>query len=154
MIYRVEEALDVGVHHVRVTGFQSAVYHFQGSGAAFSGPKPVAARAECRFEHRLQHLEHCLLHDPVADCRNTKRPHAAPAFGDQLATYRMRPVRLGAQILVQSRQTFLGLAAERLDGRAVGSASPVVFPNTLPGRRQVARQKHFVNQRVPLLLSC
>ena len=88
VIHSVEEFLEVEVHDPTVTAGQVRLRcrHCMVGGPA--RPETVAVVGEGRVEHRLQHLEHRLLDEPVEHRGNAQLAHAPAGFRNLDAFHR------------------------------------------------------------------
>src|SRR5689334_20485862 len=132
MIDRVEERAYVGIYYPGIPTPNGLLYHLQGGRATASRPKAVTAVAEYSLEDRFEHLAECLLHDPISNGGNTKRPLPSCALGNEGPSYRNRTVGLLAQVQAQLLQPISHVTGELLDSDLIDPCRAVVFGHLLP----------------------
>ena len=105
MMDSIEELGQIEIHNRLVAGLKVLFRLGDGRVRTALGTEPVAAGVEGRLEHRLQNLEHGLLHDAVHDVGDAETPLPASGLRDEdptdvagsIASLQQRTVQMGNQ---------------------------------------------------------
>jgi hypothetical protein len=151
----VEEFRQVHVHHhalarlhVRPRGLDRIV-------RTPAGPKPVAVFAEGGVDQGLQHLQQCLLDQPIQHRGDAQLALAPVRFGNHHLAHRLGPVRARQQRLARLRPTRAQQLGGLLDVESVHPGRALVGLDALPRRLQVlSRQRRFQQGASPRLRPC
>ena len=146
---RIEVALQIGVHHEAVAGFDEAIDDPQRILGAASRPEAEARRVEPRVQNWLQHEFDRGLGDAVLDRGNPQRPHSAIPFRDLHAPDRRRTVISRPQRSRQLRQILVGVRREPFDALPINARRAAVGSDFRPSRRQRRRCVDLVHHTIP-----
>lgn len=132
---RVEVALDVHVHDMRVPCLKQFFHTSQRVLATASGAEPVAVFGEAVFEDWLDGHSHRCLHHAVGDRRNTQRSllRAARLFNPHPFD-RLGLIGALLQLLIHGEQPALAVYCEAPYRDAVHAACPCVDPHLFPSQ--------------------
>ena len=122
----VEEVLQVDVDHPCSTFFQIRTRLPYRRVATAPGSEPMAARMKRRFELRLQHLPHRLLHHPVDHIGNTQSPMTSACLGNPHPPNIAGNVATRQQGLSQHRQQHRQMHTHLFDALSVRTRRPLV----------------------------
>src|SRR5262245_30968029 len=104
MMDSIEELGEIEIHDRPATGFEMLPCFGDGRRRTALRPEPVAAGVEGRLEHRLQNLEHGLLHDAVHDVWDAQTPLPASGLRNEHPTDVAGPVASLQQRTAQAGQ--------------------------------------------------
>jgi hypothetical protein len=92
----------------------------------------------------LQHLQQCLLDQPIRDRRDAKLALAAVRFRDHYPSYRTRPVRPPQQVLADRRPRRNEVASSLFNVQTIHTGRAFVAFDSFPRLPQVlSRQRRL-----------
>ena len=109
-------------------------------------PKAVAVLAEGGVQNWLQHLQQCLLDQPIRQRRNTECPHPALRLGDVHPTNCLRDVRPRQQLGLDRWPVLLKVGFERQPVDPIDPGCALVPYHSLIRRPKVAAFAHGFHQ--------
>src|SRR5471032_1521388 len=105
--------------------------------------------AEGRVQNRLQHLQQCLLDQPIRHRRDAKLALTSLRFRDRYSPYRTRPVRPLLQLLTNRGPRRYQVSGGLIYIQTVYTSSSFVCPYPLKRPLQVLSRQHRFQQRRP-----
>ena len=149
---RVEVALDVHVHDVRVPCAKQFFHAPQRIFTSAPGAESVAVCGETVFENGLYDHSHRCLHHAVGDCRDAQRPlFRAARFFDPHPFDWFGLIGVSLQLLFHGEQPTLAVFAETIYRDAVHAAGPCVELHFFPSQFKGSFRPDFVDQTEPLV---
>jgi hypothetical protein len=103
VIDAIKEFLQIDINHNLSARLDVALCRENRVVGAPARPKAVAVCAEGWVKYRLQHLQQCLLDQPIRDRRDAQLALAAVRFRDRYPSYRTGPVPPLPQLVADRR---------------------------------------------------
>jgi hypothetical protein len=142
----IEELGQIEIHDRPVAGFEVLLCLGDGRHRTAPRPEPVTAGVEGRLEHRLQHLEHGLLHDPVDHVGDAEAPLPASGLRDEHPTDITGPVAPLQQRTTQPREKRRRLRLRLLDRLSVETRCALVAHHVDERQSQIGLRRHLFQQ--------
>ncbi len=146
MMDSIEELGEIEIHNRPVTGFEMLLCLGDGRVRTALRPEPVAAGVEGRLEHRLQNLEHGLLHDPVDHIGDAQTPLPASGLRNEHPTDVAGPVASLQQRTAQTREKLRRVGLRLLDRLSVDARCALVAHHVEQRQSEVRLRRHLFQQ--------
>jgi len=146
MMDSIEELGQIEIHNRPVAGFKMLLCLGDGRVRPALRPEPVTAGVEGRLEHRLQNLEHGLLHDPIDHIGDAQTPLPASGLWNEHPTDVAGPIASLQQHTAQTRQKLRRISLRFLDRLSVDARCALVAHHIEQRQSQVGLRRHLFQQ--------